>query len=250
MGLITRADLIAYCLRFPRTYEDYPFDSVSDPGAWTVMRHRGNTRSYALIYVREGRPRINLKADPAESVFLRQEFVDLTPAYHMNKVHWNTIILNGDVPWDEVTRQIAASYDLTRPKKEATMLKFDAVGLFVTDMGRMVAFYRDVMGMATEWDGEPYADLHADGFRLIMYGRTDFETMTSRHYSYPEGSNGTMELAFAVENYAAVDREYARVVAAGALPVMPPTNEPWGQRTSYVTDPDGNLVEIGSFQEI
>jgi len=130
-------------------------------------------------------------------------------------------------------------------------MRFDAVGLFVTDMASMVAFYRDVIGMQTDWNGkEPNAELRSDGFRLIMYGRRDFEKMTSRSFGYPQGVNGTMELAYEAENYAAVDREYARITALGAVSVMPPTTEPWGQRTCYVSDPEGNLIEIGSFKEV
>lgn len=129
-------------------------------------------------------------------------------------------------------------------------MKFDAVGLFVTDMMRMVTFYRDVLGMESEWNGmEPNAELHSGGFRLIMFGRSDFEEMASRSFNYPEGINGAMELAFAVENYAAVDKQYNKAVERGATPIMPPTTMPWGQRTSYIADPDGNLVEIGSFRE-
>ena len=129
-------------------------------------------------------------------------------------------------------------------------LRFDAVGLFTKDMARIVAFYRDVMGMETDWDGNAAnAELKADGFRLIMYGREDFEKMTSRRFGYPQGTNGTMELAFEAENYAAVDQAFERVTQAGAASVMPPATEPWGQRTCYVADPDGNLVEIGSFNQ-
>jgi len=129
------------------------------------------------------------------------------------------------------------------------MLKLDAVGLFVTDMARTVAFYRDVFAMTTTWQGEANAELTStDGLRLILFSRPDFEAMTARAYSYPSDLNGTMEIAFDVPNYAAVDSEYARIVAAGAEPIMPPTTEPWGQRTSYVADPDGNLIEISSFQ--
>jgi len=129
-------------------------------------------------------------------------------------------------------------------------MKFDAVGLFVTDMTAMVSFYRDVIGMYTDWNGkEPNAELTSNGFRLIMYGRADFEKMTSRSFAYPKGINGTAELAFDVSNFAEVDREYQRVTSLGATPIMPPTTEPWGQRTCYVADPDGNLIEISSFKE-
>lgn len=127
------------------------------------------------------------------------------------------------------------------------MLKLNTVGLFVNDMERMVAFYRDVMGMRTEWAGEANAELYSGEVKLIMFGRKDFEEMTARKYTYPSGLNGTLELAFDAADFAQVDVEYERVVKAGAAPVFPPTDEPWGQRTSYVADPDGNLIEISSF---
>lgn len=127
------------------------------------------------------------------------------------------------------------------------MLKLNIVGLFVKDMKTMVSFYRDVMGMSTDWDGAANAELVSGDIKLIMFSRNDFEVMTSRQYSYPNGVNGSVELAFDAENFAEVDSEYERVVKAGATPVFPPTDEPWGQRTSYVADPDGNLIEISSF---
>ena len=111
-----RRDLIDYSLTFPSAYEDYPFDEVADAGAWTVMRHRANKKSFAFIYERDGKLCINLKCDPFEADFLRQTFTDVTPAYHMNKVHWNTIALGGDVPDDELKSMIERSYDLIKPK--------------------------------------------------------------------------------------------------------------------------------------
>jgi predicted DNA-binding protein (MmcQ/YjbR family) len=120
--MITRKELIDYCLIFPAAYEDYPFDDLAkSPDSWAVMRHSGNKKSFALIYERGGRLFINLKCDPAEADFLRQAFSDVLPAYHMNKTHWNTVIVGGDVPYDELKRQIAVSYDLIKPKakKEA-----------------------------------------------------------------------------------------------------------------------------------
>jgi len=113
---MTRKDLIEYCLTFPAAYEDYPFDSIADPGAWTVMRHRTNKKSFALIYERLGKLRINVKCDPFEADFLRQTFEDITPGWHMNKMHWNTVTVGGDVPKDELKRQIGNSYDLIKPK--------------------------------------------------------------------------------------------------------------------------------------
>lgn len=114
---MTRQQLINFCLTFSDAYEDYPFDSITDPGAWTVMRHKINKKSFALVYERNGKLCANLKCDPQEADFLRQAFADVTPAYHMNKVHWNTIVLDGDVPVEEIKRQIGNSYDLIKPKR-------------------------------------------------------------------------------------------------------------------------------------
>ena len=128
------------------------------------------------------------------------------------------------------------------------MLKFDAAGLFVTEMKKMVLFYRDIMGMKCDWNGiDPYAELFSGDMRLIMYSRNDFEKMISKTFDYPNKLNGTLELSFSLPKFENVDDEYNRVVKAGAQSVFSPANMPWGQRTCYIADPDGNLIEMGSF---
>ena len=52
-----------------------------------------------------------------------------------------------------------------------------------------------------------------------------------------------------VDTFEEVDAEYAKAVEKGAQPVLEPTTEPWGQRTCYIADPEGNLIEIGSFNK-
>ncbi|MFR9201485.1 MAG: MmcQ/YjbR family DNA-binding protein [Candidatus Gastranaerophilaceae bacterium] len=113
---MTRQKLIDFCLTCPADYEDYPFDSIADARAWTVMRHRTNKKSFVLIYERNAKLCVNLKCEPLEADFLRQAFANVTPAYHMNKVHWNTVTLDGDVPEDKLKRMIGRSYDLIKPK--------------------------------------------------------------------------------------------------------------------------------------
>ncbi len=128
--------------------------------------------------------------------------------------------------------------------------RFNTIGLLTTDNAKMVAFYRDVFGFQTEWDGiEPNVEMTLDGMRLIMFPRTDFEQMISQKLTYPSNINGTMECSFDVPTFADVDMEYARAVGMGAKPIFEPTTESWGQRTCYVADPDGNLIEISSFNE-
>lgn len=127
-------------------------------------------------------------------------------------------------------------------------MKLDGFGLFVRDMGVMIRFYRDVLGFEIrESEDTSNVYLEKDGTLFLLYGRDDFEKMTKRRFNFADGIQGHTEIALGVENYAAVDRTYADVIAKGAQPVMEPTTEPWGQRTCYVADPEGNLIEIGSF---
>ena len=127
---------------------------------------------------------------------------------------------------------------------------FNTVGLFTTDNAKMVAFYRDIFGFETEWNGiDPNVEMTLGTSRIILFPRDAFEQMTSHEYAYPNGVNGTVELSFDVPTFADVDKEYDHAVSMGAQPIFPPTTEPWGQRTCYVADPEGNLIEISSFVE-
>lgn len=127
-------------------------------------------------------------------------------------------------------------------------MKLDGFGIFTENMEKMVNFYRDVLGFEIEWEkGWSNVFLKKDDVLFLMYGRKDFEKMTRRGYQYASGVNGHYEIALSVDNFAEVDKEYERVVAAGATPIMPPETEEWGQRTCYIADPEGNLIEIGSF---
>lgn len=129
-------------------------------------------------------------------------------------------------------------------------MRLDGFGLFVEDMGRMIRFYRDVLGFEIKEDEDTSnVYLVKDGTLFLLYGRRDFEQMTNRKYQYLKGLNGHFEIALYVDTFDEVDAEYARVVGMGAEPVLPPTTEPWGQRTCYIADPEGNLIEIGSFNK-
>ena len=127
-------------------------------------------------------------------------------------------------------------------------MRLDGFGIMVDDMAVMVRFYRDVLGFEIK-EAEDAANvfLEKDGTLFLLYRKSDFERMTNRKFSYCSGINGHYEIALSVENYAAVDRAYEDIVTAGAEGIMEPTTEPWGQRACYIADPEGNLVEIGSF---
>lgn len=129
-------------------------------------------------------------------------------------------------------------------------MKLDGFGLFVEDMGRMIRFYRDVLGFEIKEDEDTSnVFLVKDGTLFLLYGRSDFEKMTSRRYEYIKGLNGHSEIALYVDTFKEVDERFKEVVQKGAQPILEPTTEPWGQRTCYVADPEGNLIEIGSFNK-
>lgn len=72
----------------------------------------------SCIYERMDQIWINVKCDPAWRDFWRSAFKAIVPAYHMNKEHWNSIILDGTIPQEDIERLILESYELTKPKKK------------------------------------------------------------------------------------------------------------------------------------
>lgn len=129
-------------------------------------------------------------------------------------------------------------------------MRLDGFGLLVKDMGAMIRFYRDVLGFEIK-ESEDTSNVYLvkDGTLFLLYGRTDFENMTSRKYEYVTGLNGHSEIALYVDTFEEVDEAFAHAVNNGAVPVLNPTTEPWGQRTCYIADPEGNLIEIGSWNK-
>ena len=129
-------------------------------------------------------------------------------------------------------------------------MKLDGVGLFVNDMATMIRFYRDVLGFEIKEDENAVnVYLIKNGTLFMLYERKNFEKMTNRKYEYLKGLNCHFEIALYVDTFEEVDSEYAKAVEKGAQSVLEPTTEPWGQRTCYIADPEGNLIEIGSFNK-
>lgn len=108
----TRKEATEFCLSLVGTYEDYPFNDSN----WTVMRHKGNNKMFAAIYERMDNIWVNVKCNPDLAYVQRNSFKSVVPAYHMNKVHWNSVILDGSVPENEIKSMIYDSYELTKPR--------------------------------------------------------------------------------------------------------------------------------------
>ena len=129
-------------------------------------------------------------------------------------------------------------------------MRLDGFGLFVDDMAKMIRFYKDVLGFEIkEEENTSNVYLVKDGTLFLLYGRNDFEKMTNRRYEYIKGLNGHSEIALYVDTFEEVDEAYKKAVENGATSVLEPELEPWGQRTCYIADPEGNLIEIGSWNK-
>ncbi|WP_240809559.1 MmcQ/YjbR family DNA-binding protein [Actinomadura sp. WMMA1423] len=112
-----RDRVIAECLAEPGAVEEYPFgDEVA------VFKVAG--RMFALVPLGASPPSVSLKCDPGLAEELRARHAAITPGYHLNKRHWNTVVLDGSVPDEEVLELVDHSYDLvvaglTRAQREA-----------------------------------------------------------------------------------------------------------------------------------
>lgn len=118
---MTREQYIEYLETIAGASLDTPFD---DDGESVVARHRDSRKWFALIMKLNGKDIVNLKCEPMEADFLRNTYSGVIPGYHMNKVHWNTVYLDSDVPEDEIKRMTDSSYALTMkiPKKSKKQL--------------------------------------------------------------------------------------------------------------------------------
>lgn len=119
--MIIREDALKYGLSFPDTYQDAPFHDNN----WQLVRYRKNKKAFLWTYERDGFINLNVKVDPDKAFFWRSVHKSVIPGYHQNKDHWNTIILDGSIPDEDVKQMIAESYDLISYSASARI--YDAV---------------------------------------------------------------------------------------------------------------------------
>lgn len=111
---MNRKDVLEYCLELPNTYEDYPFEDDLES---VTLKHSESNKWFALIMNVNGEIYLNIKTDPNYSDILRNTYNYIIPAYHMNKEHWNTVIISRECDENLVKELINQSYDLTKNKK-------------------------------------------------------------------------------------------------------------------------------------
>lgn len=94
-----------YVLSMPNARLDYPFGEG-------VAVYKAGDKMFAIIEEKSSPLRISLKCDPQLAVTLRERYESVMPGYHLNKKHWNTMVLTGQLPWPEVQDLIRHSYQL------------------------------------------------------------------------------------------------------------------------------------------
>lgn len=104
----TREEALKYGLSFPDTYQDAPFSDLN----WLLVRYKGNGKAFLWTYEKGGFINLNVKADPFRALYWRKTYESVTPGYHQNKDHWNTIILDGSIPDRDIKTMIAESYEI------------------------------------------------------------------------------------------------------------------------------------------
>ena len=114
---MTLAEFREHCVQKPGFSEDLPFGPE-------VLAFRVGGKIFALMDV-DLFVSVNLKCDPERAVELRERYVGITPGYHMNKQHWNTVVTDGSVPPRLLLELADHSYDLVRaslPKRQREAL--------------------------------------------------------------------------------------------------------------------------------
>jgi O-6-methylguanine DNA methyltransferase len=135
----TREEALNYGLSFPDTYQEAPFHDQN----WQLVRVKKSKKAFLWTYEKDGYINMNLKVDPEWRDLWRKTYKAVLPAYHQNKEHWITVVLDDSIPDDVVKRMIAESYDLVTDSP--TRRIYDAVKKI--PRGK-VATYADVAEMA------------------------------------------------------------------------------------------------------
>ena len=107
--MVTHKKIEEYILSMPNARLDYPFGK-------DVAVYKTGDKMFALIPEKINPIRVSLKCDPLLAVTLREKYESVMPGYHLNKKHWNTLVLSGQLPWEEVKGLIRHSYELVAKK--------------------------------------------------------------------------------------------------------------------------------------
>ena len=127
------------------------------------------------------------------------------------------------------------------PANQLNLSAPDYLILIVEDLDRALCFYVDVLGLRLGHRSGDYAQLDTGTTRLALYTRSAMAKTLGMALAPPVSNAPGFEVGFKISD---VDAAFTKLIARGARPVMPPTDRFWGQRTAYLRDPDGHLIEL------
>lgn len=117
----------------------------------------------------------------------------------------------------------------------------DYIVLIVEDLDRALEFYIDILGLTLKHRAEAFAQLETGATRLALFTREAMSVTLGMDLKAPDENAPGFELGFKVDD---VDDAFRQLRESGAPEVIAPVDRPWGQRTAYVRDPDGHLIEL------
>lgn len=106
--MMTREDILSFGMSFPSTYTEAPFRDTN----WQLVRVKGSKKAFLWTYMRDGYLNINIKVNPEWRDFWRNAYESVIPGWHQNKEHWNTVIIDGTIPDEDIKRMISESYEI------------------------------------------------------------------------------------------------------------------------------------------
>ena len=104
---MTHKEIEKYLLSLPNSKLEYPFGE-------SVAVYKVGEKMFALVAEKSDPVRLSLKSDPQLAEVLRDKYETVMPGHHLNKKHWNTIVLTGQLDWQEIKDLIRHSYELVK----------------------------------------------------------------------------------------------------------------------------------------
>ena len=170
----TREAALELCLAFPGTFREQPYH---DPN-WDAVGLARKRKFFAFVFQKDGQIWINLKMDPEWRDLWRDAYPSVLPAYHMNKEHWSSVILDGSVPNGELRKMAAGSYELVAGIKKSRKFSAFAANVYRAvrniPAGRVATYGQIARSGGTSGScpggGKPYAELPREAGMSLLPG--------------------------------------------------------------------------------
>ncbi len=176
----------------------------------------------------------------AGSELVKKQFLDKASALGRRVAELAVLLHDGAMTPEESPKGRSGSVST----HEGTGPPIDLITILTDRAQELSRFYRDVVGLIPEQETDDYIEFHNAGIRFAVCSRRIMADATGHSSFLTPPAGQSFELAFRLESPHIVDQEYNRLVQNGATAIKPPATMPWGQRTAFLADPDGNIFEL------